>query len=113
MLSERNAPKNEERVVGFSFATMLQHTGHFFVRNCLAKNNVKILEQPPYCPDLPSHNFYLIILLKSTFNGRHFCDATDIIKNATEELKRFSQIGFHGYFQHLYTRLQKCVFAQV
>jgi len=29
MLSERNAPKNGERTVGFSFTTMLQHTGRF------------------------------------------------------------------------------------
>jgi hypothetical protein len=27
-------------------------------------------------------------------NRRRFCDATDIIKNATEELKRLSQNGF-------------------
>jgi hypothetical protein len=32
--------------------------------------------------------------LKSALNRRRFCDATDITKNATEELKRLSQNGF-------------------
>jgi len=41
-----------------------------------------------------------------------FYDATDIIKNATEELKRLSQIGFKERFQHLYSRWQKCVVAE-
>jgi hypothetical protein len=31
------------------------------------------------------------------------CEATDIIKNATEELKRFTQIGIQGCFQQLYS----------
>ena len=41
-----------------------------------------------------------------------FCDATDIIKNATEELKRLSQNGFQERFQHLYIRWQKGVVAE-
>jgi hypothetical protein len=40
--------------------------------------------------------------------GRRFCDATDIIKNATEELKRVSQNRFQERFEHLYSRWQKC-----
>jgi hypothetical protein len=44
--------------------------------------------------------------------GRRFCDATDIIKNTTEELKRLSQNGFQECFQHNYSRWQKCVVAK-
>jgi len=36
--------------------------------------------------------------------GRSFCDATEIIKNATEELKRLSQYSFMKCFQHFYSR---------
>jgi hypothetical protein len=32
MPSEGNAPKNKESTVGFSYATMLQHTGRFWSR---------------------------------------------------------------------------------
>jgi hypothetical protein len=59
------------------------------IKNFFVKSNVIALEHPTYSPDLPTHDFYLFLLPKSTLNGRHFCGATDIIKNATEELKRF------------------------
>jgi len=39
-------------------------------------------------------DFYLFPRLKLIFKGQRFCDATDIIKNATEELKRLSQSSF-------------------
>jgi len=42
----------------------------------------------------------------------HLHDATDIIQNATEELKRFSQNGFQDRFQRLYSRWQKCILAK-
>jgi len=45
--------------------------------------------------------------------GPRSCDATDIFKNTTEELKRLSQNGFHECFQHLYRRWQKCIVVYV
>jgi hypothetical protein len=57
------------------------------VKVVLAKN-VSTLEHPPYSPDLAPADFYMFPPLKSALKGRSFCDATDIIKNATEELKR-------------------------
>jgi hypothetical protein len=44
----------------------------------------------------------LILALK----GWRFCDATDKIKNATEELKIVSQNDFQEFFQHLHSRWQ-------
>jgi len=44
-------------------------------------------------------DFYLLPRLKSALKGRRFCDATDIIKNATEELKRLSQNFYKKGFQ--------------
>jgi hypothetical protein len=43
--------------------------------------------------------------------GRRFCDVTDIIKNAMEELKMLSQNGFQECLHHLYSRFQKCIDA--
>jgi hypothetical protein len=37
------------------------------------------------------------------------CDATEIIKNATEELRKLSLNGFQEYFQQLYSPLQQCI----
>jgi len=61
---------------------------------------------------LSSADFYLFLQLKSAVKGWGFCDATDIMKNLTEELKRLSQNGFQECFQHLYSRWQKCIIAQ-
>jgi hypothetical protein len=54
----------------------------------------------------------LFPLPKSALKGRRFYDATDIIKNAMEELKRLPQNGYQERYQHIYSRWQKCVFAQ-
>jgi transposase len=64
------------------------------VKDFLVKNNVTALELLHYSPDTAPAEYYLFPRLKSTLMRRHFCDAADIIKNTTEELKRFSQNGF-------------------
>ena len=61
------------------------------VKDYLTKNNVTTLEHSPYSPDLASADFYLFPLLKSASKEWRFCDATDIIKNTMEDLKRLSQ----------------------
>ena len=63
-------------------------------KDFLAQNNVTTLENPPYSSDLAAGDFYLFPPLKSTLKGRGFCDASDIFKNATEELKSMSQNDF-------------------
>ena len=50
---------------------------------------------------------------ESALKGWRFCDATDIIKNATEELKRLSQNGFPDCFQHPSSRRQKSIAAEL
>jgi hypothetical protein len=57
MQSEGNAQKNGGPAVGFSFTTMLQHTGPFSPKDFLSKNNVRTLEYPPNSPDLTPANF--------------------------------------------------------
>ena len=41
------------------------------------------LEHILYLPDLTPADFYLFPQLKSALKGQHFCDDTDIVKNAT------------------------------
>jgi len=70
------------------------------------------LEYPPYSPNLAPNYFYLFPPLKSAWKGRRFCDDIGIIKNATEELKRYPQNGFQECFQHLYSPWQNCTYAK-
>jgi len=53
-------------------------------------------------PGLAPADIYLFSRLKSTLKGLRFEDATDIIKNATEELKSIPKNGFQQCFQHFY-----------
>jgi len=46
-------------------------------------------EDTPRPPDLAPADFNLFPRLILVLKGRRSCDATDIMKNATEELKRF------------------------
>jgi hypothetical protein len=69
------------------------------VKDLLAKNYLTTLEQHPYIPDLVPAHFYLFPRLKPALKERRFCDSIEIVKNATEELKRHSQNGFQECFQ--------------
>jgi len=69
----------------------------------LSKEQLTTLDHRPYSPDLAAADFYLFPQLKSALTGWHVCDATDIMKNAVEELKRLAQNWFQECFQHLYS----------
>ena len=56
-------------------------------------------------------NFYLFRRMKSILKERHYCDATDAIKNATKELKMLSQNGFGECFKQLYNHWRKRIEA--
>ena len=52
---------------------------------------------------LAAAHFYLFPRLNSVLTGRRFWNATDIIKNATSELKRLLLNSFHLRLQRLYS----------
>jgi hypothetical protein len=60
------------------------------VKDLLAKNNVTTMEHPPISPELLPDECYVFLQLRPALKRQSLCDATDIIKNATEELKRLS-----------------------
>ena len=84
MRSEGNGPKNGDNAPAHRSVS---------VKDLLAKNNVTTLDHPPYSSCLFPADFYLFARLKSALKGRRFCDATYIIKNAMEELKRLSKVA--------------------
>ena len=98
-------------VEGFFCSTMLQHTGRFgqgFLSTEWSDNTGAV----PIPPNLDPAKFYQFPRQKSKLKGQRFCDATDMIKNATEELKRLLQNGFQECFQHICSRWKKWIFAQ-
>jgi len=79
---------------------MLWHIGQESLSKEQCENNGSSL---PYSADLGPADFYLFLCLKSALKGWHLGDATDIIKNAMEEVTRLSQNGFQECFEHLYS----------
>jgi len=92
---------------------MLQYTGQFLIKDFLAKNNVTTMVHLPYSSGLAQADFYLFRRMKWALKEQRFCDVTDIIKNATEELKMLPQNGFLVCIQRLYSRWKKCILAQM
>jgi histone-lysine N-methyltransferase SETMAR len=111
MRSEGNAPKRWRTKSWVFLHDNAPAHRSVFVKDFLAKNNVTRLEHPPYSPDLAAVDFYLFPRLKSAMKRRRFCDATDIINNAKDELKRLSQSGLQECLQQLYSRWQMCIVA--
>jgi hypothetical protein len=86
---------------------MLQTTGRFWSKDFLTKNNVTILEQLSYSPELAPAVFTCSPRLKSELKGRHFCDANGFNQNAPVELKRLSEDVLQKYSRQLYSHWQK------
>ena len=51
------------------------------IREFLAKNNIAVLEQPPYSPDLVAYDFFLFPKPKEVIKGTRF-QASEGIKTA-------------------------------
>jgi hypothetical protein len=56
----------------------------------LSKEQCDNIRASPHSSGSPPADIYLFPRLKSALKKRHICDAPDIIKNATEELKKLS-----------------------
>ena len=82
------------------------------VKDILAKNNVATVEHPSYSPEKVPVDLYLFPPMKLALKRQRFCNNNEIIKHATERLKRLSRNGFQKCFQHLYSHWQKCIAAQ-
>jgi len=71
---------------------------------------VTTLDHLTYSPDLALTDFFLFLGMKSVLKKARFCDATDIVKNATEELKRLSR--FQKYLQK-FTVASRCAYLHI
>ena len=54
-------------------ATHSLRTTALSIQQFLAENNIAVLEQPPYSPDLASYDFFLFPMLKGVIKVAHIC----------------------------------------
>ena len=78
----------------------------------LAKNNIAILEQPPYSRDLAPCDFFLFPKLKEVIKGTCFQDSKAIKTAVTKELRAIAEESFQECVEAWQRRLEKCIRAQ-
>jgi len=84
----------------------------FVVHNFLVKNEMTVVPQPPYFPDLAAADFFLFPNLKSTLKGCRFDTFDEIQKNLTKELFAIPKEAFQKAFSSWQKRWERCVASQ-
>ena len=82
------------------------------IRQFLAENNIAVLEQPPYLPDLAPCDFFLFPKLKGVIKGTRFQDSKAITTAITKELRAIPMESFHKCIEAWQQKLEKCIRAQ-
>ena len=74
---------------------------------------IKTVPHPPYSPDLAPCDFWLFSKLKENLRGCHYETIEEIKEAMTKVIDTFIQEDFHGAFQKLLERYNKCIAAGV
>ena len=82
------------------------------IREFLDKNNIAVLEQPPYSPDLAPCDFFLFLKLKEVIKGTRFQDSEAIKTAVTRDLHAIPEESFQECVEAWQKRLEKCIRAQ-
>jgi transposase len=78
------------------------------VKRYLAKNNIPVMEHPPYSPDLAPCDFFLFPKIKSALKGTRF-ESVDAVKaKATQLLKSITQDDLQHCFEQWKIRMERC-----
>ena len=75
------------------------------VTDYLTKMGIKTIPQPPYCPDLAPCDFWLFPKLR----GCRYETIEEMKEAVTKVIDRLTQEEFHGAFQKLLERYNKCI----
>jgi len=80
-----------------------------FVREFLAKQDMIVVPQPPYSPDLAPVDFFLFPKLKSTLQGCRFQTTEEIKENSLQDLCAIPQNTFQDEFQNWKKCWEQCI----
>ena len=69
---------------------------------------IKIVPQPPYCPDLAPYDFWLFPKLR----GYRYETIEEMKEAVTKVIDTLTQEDFHGAFQKMLERYNKCIGAR-
>ena len=75
----------------------------------LASEKVKVLNHPPYSPDLSPCDFFLFPRLKKMFSGNTFTSRSSLCSAIYQCLQQIPKEDYLSDFRDWVKRLQKCV----
>ena len=82
------------------------------VTNYIRNNNITILPQPPYSPDLAPSDFWIFFRIKKVLKGKRFQEITEIQKNTVQILHEIKEEEFKQCFENQWVkRWKKCILA--
>ena len=82
------------------------------VTDYLTKIGIKTVPQPPYSPDLAPCDFWLFPQLKEKLRGCGYETIEEMKDAVTKVIDMLTQEDFHGAFQKLLERYNKCIAAR-
>jgi len=77
-------------------------------RRFLTDNNMTVVPQPPYSPDLAPSNFFLFPKLKMKFKGRRFHTLEEIPAESQSVLNTLQENDFQECFKNWQRRWDLC-----
>ena len=81
------------------------------VTDYLTMMGIKTVPNPPYSPDLAPSDFRLFPKLKEKLRGCHYETIEEMKEAVSKVTDTLTQEDFHGAFQKLLERYNKCIAA--
>ena len=78
-----------------------------YVKRYLAKNNIPVMEHPPYSPDLATCDVFLVPKIKSALKGIRFESVHAVKAKATQLLNSLTQDDLQHCFQQWKIRMER------
>ena len=72
---------------------------------------INTVPHPPYSPDLAPCDFCLISKLKEKLRGCRYETIEEMKEAVTKVIDTLTQVNFHGAFEKLLERYDKCIAA--
>jgi transposase len=114
MKSLREAVRRNRPEAWTNKTWMLQHDNapahvSLLIREFLTNQEMTVMPQPPYSPDLAPADFFLFPKLKSTLKGRRFQMVEEIKEISLQDLRAIPQNMFQDAFQNWKKRWEQCI----
>ena len=79
----------------------------------MTDRGMKVVQHPPYSPNLAPCDFFLFPRMKNSLRGIRFQSTQELKEASRKYLRRLLKKGFEEVFQNWERRMQKCVDAKI